>query len=368
MAEGETPAQLEIVFSKALTLEIPSSVPTSLTSSPQSSSPTGALDSSCATSASCSSLPTTRRPSLNVKFAPLPELAPRKRRSTAPLGMAARAQLVRRRRGYQDPDQGPRYNAGTNPMWTEEELAEARMKQIAAAMEKERQRREHAGGYDPNDPLVVLGKKMKEASKQLWKKVSKKDMKEAAAPTEKVEGEEGAKNDSENSSNSSLDGKPPSEPVSPEVRSRCNSSAAPAAKSAPTPRSSTPVSSKPSTPIDPSAPLRSILIASPPPPPLPERTRIVEVVQQQVEEEEQGGVWEEEIDPHFPLNASQVETSFDSLSVSNRRSVMLNVSNFPTQSSSSLDDCSTPTNANPDAKLDAAAGQSPSTIQQNQGP
>jgi hypothetical protein len=86
-----------------------------------------------------------------------------------------------------------------------------------------------------------------------------------------------------------------------------------------------------------------------------------------MEDEEQGGVWEEEIDPHFPLNASQAETSFDSISVSKRRSVMLNVSNFPTQSSTSLtDDCSTPTNANPDTTLDAAA--SSSTIQQNQAP
>jgi hypothetical protein len=256
-------------------------------------------------------------------------------------------------------------------MWTEEELAEARMKQIAAAMEKERQRREQAGGYDPNDPLVVLGKKVKEASKQLWKKVSKKDIKDAAAaaaPTpEKGEGEEAAKGkESESPGNNSLDDKPPSLPVPPEVRSRCDSSPVPPAKSAPTPRSSTPVSSRASTPIDPNAPLRSILISSPPPPPLPERIRRVEVVHQ-MEDEEQGGVWEEEIDPHFPLNASQAETSFDSISVSKRRSVMLNVSNFPTQSSSSLtDDCSTPTNANPDATLDAAA--SSSTIQQNQGP
>lgn len=125
---------------------------------------------------------------MNVSFAPLPELAPRKRRSTAPMGMAARAQLVNRQRRRQkpgrysqyDPDPGPRYNAQQSPEWSEKELAEEQIRQVAAAVERERQRREAKalGRVPPDgdeDPFKVFGRLVKGASKQLWKKVAKKD-------------------------------------------------------------------------------------------------------------------------------------------------------------------------------------------------
>ncbi|CAA7270992.1 unnamed protein product [Cyclocybe aegerita] len=87
---------------------------------------------------------------LNVRFAPLPELAPRKRRSAAPLGMAARGQLMRRRRGaYADNpnganQDGPGVNADgspvmspayavSNPLWTDEEIEQQRRRLEALA-------------------------------------------------------------------------------------------------------------------------------------------------------------------------------------------------------------------------------------------
>ncbi|KAH6895018.1 hypothetical protein BKA70DRAFT_792112 [Coprinopsis sp. MPI-PUGE-AT-0042] len=126
-------------------------------------------------------------PNLNVKFAPLPQLAPRKRRSTAPLGMAARSQMVNRRRKnypqyYQEPlpPLEPELPPPSHdPMWTEEELAEARARQLAAA-EKERKKAEakaNGGKGTEEDPFLVFGKLVKGASRQLWKKVAKKDKK-----------------------------------------------------------------------------------------------------------------------------------------------------------------------------------------------
>ncbi|KAF9053237.1 hypothetical protein BJ165DRAFT_1523949 [Panaeolus papilionaceus] len=99
---------------------------------------------------STASLPT----SLNVRFAPLPELAPRKRRSAAPLGMAARKQLMRRRRNQHgehhasaasdaeldgvnasgEVQMSPSYTAAANAVgWTEEEIGEFRRRQEAIA-------------------------------------------------------------------------------------------------------------------------------------------------------------------------------------------------------------------------------------------
>lgn len=188
-----------------LTLEIPvvDSGSSSLQSS-QRSSPVGILDSSsttptdthatssggdCVTSttyASCPSLPMSSQPNpLNVKFAPLPQLAPRKRRSTAPLGMAARSQLVNRRRRnypqyYQEaPPPEPEYTTPTHdPMWTEEELAQARARQIAAAEKEQKKAEAKAGKGTEEDPFMVFGKMVK----GVWKKVAKKDKKGRRTP------------------------------------------------------------------------------------------------------------------------------------------------------------------------------------------
>ncbi|KIK06144.1 hypothetical protein K443DRAFT_674703 [Laccaria amethystina LaAM-08-1] len=172
--------------SPPLTVEIPSSTSStedrsSSLDSSQTSWPTGIQGSSTSTptSASCSSLPIHH---LTIKFAPLPELAPRKRRSTAPLGMAARTQLTRRRRAgaphahSRSPTTMTTTAAGesvvAHPMWTEEEMEEHKRRQV----EQHRLRvMKEEGGEGVDDPLLVLGRLVKGAGKQLWRKVSHRD-------------------------------------------------------------------------------------------------------------------------------------------------------------------------------------------------
>ncbi|PFH51710.1 hypothetical protein AMATHDRAFT_46882 [Amanita thiersii Skay4041] len=127
----------------------------------------------------------TREPRPNVKFAPLPELAPRKRRSNAPLGVAARSQLVRRRRALAYDSGQPHYVVAT-PMWTEEELEQQKAR-MEKAWEKEKGKRQYYVHEEEEsveegsveDPLVVLGRLMKVAGKNIWRKVSKGDGKDA---------------------------------------------------------------------------------------------------------------------------------------------------------------------------------------------
>ncbi|KAE9409756.1 hypothetical protein BT96DRAFT_913260, partial [Gymnopus androsaceus JB14] len=185
------------------------------------------------TSSSCSSLTNspsplphthslTRIPS--VQFAPLPQLAPRKRKSSVPLGIAARSAMMQRRRQimygtsaaatfeedgpiqYSDSlpsptpdgsDSRPRIIRSASEgggMWTSEE-AEEHYKRQVRSKEKEREKklkrqqkeeereaakaaaREKYGydnipdGVEDDDPLVVFGRMMKDA----WRKVGKKD-------------------------------------------------------------------------------------------------------------------------------------------------------------------------------------------------
>ncbi|GLB34624.1 hypothetical protein LshimejAT787_0201890 [Lyophyllum shimeji] len=152
--------------SLSLSLEIPHS---SFVDSSLAPSPTGILSPSGSTSqtASTSSLAS----KAGVTFAPLPELAPRKRRSTAPLGMAARTALVRRRRGGDFPA-AMAYQGG-NPMWTDEEIEQQRQHAMA-----EGRRRHHQHHYvdededEMEDPFLALGRLMKGAGKSIWRKVS----------------------------------------------------------------------------------------------------------------------------------------------------------------------------------------------------
>jgi len=79
---------------------------------------------------------------MNVKFAALPKTAPRRRRSLAPLGVSARS----RRRQQQQQD---------SFLWTNEAVA---------------QEEEYV-----EDPFVTLGRLVMNASKNLWKRVRKKE-------------------------------------------------------------------------------------------------------------------------------------------------------------------------------------------------
>lgn len=136
---------------------------------------------------------------LNVKFAPLPQLSPRKRRSSVPLGMAGREQLLSRRSG--------RKGGQAPPMWTDEGPEEYRLQQeelaarqarstayaaYAAARQEEededdseskygRHKKKNGEQVDEDDRFLVLGRIVKGASKTLWKRVSNKDVAVAAA-------------------------------------------------------------------------------------------------------------------------------------------------------------------------------------------
>ncbi|KAJ7766683.1 hypothetical protein B0H16DRAFT_1522206 [Mycena metata] len=105
--------------------------------------------------------------SLNVKFAPLPQIAPRKRRSTAPLGIASRGAMMRRRRagmpGY-DMNGDP---LPPTPMWTDEEVQRHTQAIIA-------ERNGQTPPRDIDDPFMTLGRLVKGAGKQFWRKVNKK--------------------------------------------------------------------------------------------------------------------------------------------------------------------------------------------------
>jgi hypothetical protein len=94
---------------------------------------------------------------LNVKFAPLPELAPRKRRSTVPLGVAARARLMRRRRaGYDENGDPLQYS----PLWTDDDP----LNRPGPMMDDL--------GLD--DPFIALGRLMRVATRKVWRRVAKK--------------------------------------------------------------------------------------------------------------------------------------------------------------------------------------------------
>jgi len=132
---------------------------------------------------------TLREQRLNVKFAPLPDLGPRRRRGM-PLGVAARSRLVRRRRAAVL-EGGPQQYPVSTPMWTDEEMEEQRQR-LARAWEKEREGSGYYSDVDENgepydDPLAVIGKIMKDAGKQLWQKVAHREGKDKSAKGEDKE-------------------------------------------------------------------------------------------------------------------------------------------------------------------------------------
>lgn len=82
----------------------------------------------------------------------------------------------------------------SNPMWTNEEIAEQR-KRINMTPEERRQREEEAG----DDPLALLGKMVKVASKHIWKKVSQTDLsKYKAKAADEKGGDSGPENGEKN--------------------------------------------------------------------------------------------------------------------------------------------------------------------------
>ncbi|KAN0133666.1 hypothetical protein V8E53_008390, partial [Lactarius tabidus] len=85
----------------------------------------------------------------SVKFAPLPEIGPRKRRSNHPVGIAARSQMLQQRKenvGTQGIYQKP-------PLWSDLEAPEE---------------------VEEKDPLEVLGRLIADKSKSFWRRVASK--------------------------------------------------------------------------------------------------------------------------------------------------------------------------------------------------
>ena len=123
---------------------------------------------------------------LNVTFAPLPDLGPRKRRGM-PLGVAARSRLVRRRRASVT-EGGPQQFPVSTPMWTDEEMEDQRQR-LARAWENERDGRDYYSDVDENgepyeDPLAAFGKIVKDAGKQLWHRMASREGKDKSAKGE----------------------------------------------------------------------------------------------------------------------------------------------------------------------------------------
>jgi hypothetical protein len=114
-------------------------------------------------------------PTANVQFAPLPEINPRDRRSTRPLGMAARSQMLQQRRQIQ------MQNGQRHPReWSD--LDDRPMVYIPDEEEE--------------DPLESFARFIADKSKSLWRRVTSKakqsDEDETTDIASEVEGERGA--------------------------------------------------------------------------------------------------------------------------------------------------------------------------------
>jgi hypothetical protein len=98
------------------------------------------------------------RNSPSVKFAPLPQLAPWKRRSTIPLGIAARAQMMRQRREFAESRPGEQCDS---PM------RRGNDRPIQRGVSSNRKNRDHS---DVEYSFIALA----DVVKGVWRRVSKK--------------------------------------------------------------------------------------------------------------------------------------------------------------------------------------------------
>ncbi|KAI0071855.1 hypothetical protein K474DRAFT_489665 [Panus rudis PR-1116 ss-1] len=108
-----------------------------------------------------------------LSFAPLPEIAPRKRNSSMQLGVAARSRMIQQRRMMMQPqapmtaeefedEYGYSPPLGYDPqIWNDERLRDPGLAEEAV-----------------DDAIAAFGRMMKDAGKTLWRKVSMKKLKE----------------------------------------------------------------------------------------------------------------------------------------------------------------------------------------------
>ncbi|PPQ74779.1 hypothetical protein CVT26_004887 [Gymnopilus dilepis] len=314
-----------------LSLDIPASEPSSSAPSSGPPSPNPLADSDTHTPQSTPSEtppPSTSRhastssltsSSLSVKFAPLPELAPRRRRSNTPLGMAARGQLTRRRKIQMSAQQMlQQQQLAANPNITPEELEAGRLHQEELAahyaqiqasavaqlareeqaqleqeeeeMERQLQMKIEAkkgliAADEMDDKLLSLGKTVK----TFWKKVA--HHKDSDSEAENVRAKERAK---DTDKDKSVEGG--------KMKAKMGSIRRKSSKlelEEPVPAST--------VPPPPLPPLRPIL-ANITTPNIDTNNTEHEFPKIESPVEEGGGVWEEEIATDFPLNVSQTET------------------------------------------------------------
>ncbi|KAF8647471.1 hypothetical protein AX16_006676 [Volvariella volvacea WC 439] len=185
--------------------------------------------------------PATMTPTMNVKFAPLPQVGPRKRKSSVPLGMAARGQLVRRRRSLQDYDDGTQpiealdtsgggklIMKSTNPMWTDEEIRRCNLpkdkyKKYKEEREMDRMQRKRrvkvhyrerdleGSDQEFEDPFIQFGKIVKGAIQSSWRRVSQTKEGGDKDKQKEKEKEKGREKESEKDDENEEDGLSPQE-------------------------------------------------------------------------------------------------------------------------------------------------------------
>jgi len=291
--------------------------PSSEPSSGANTRPSSATTSTASTSSLLvgSQKPSPSTSSLNVRFAPLPEIAPRRRKSNTPLGMAARGQLVRRRRGHYDSAEGQQQiqeaRKAAQQMWTREEFEERRaleeamaarhayyLASAAAAEAREEQEEEEnnerintrrSSADDLEDSSFSLGKLVKGAGKTLWKSVSITDVAAAA-------------NKGKTKENGKEKRRHPQRPEGVDIRR----------KSDPGPPLTTPTIDIP--PLPAARPLLATIISN---------TPNAQRADDSAETHEEGGVWEEEIDDSFLKNVGQTETIIEGRAVFSVKSEVL---------------------------------------------
>ncbi|KAJ8522399.1 hypothetical protein ONZ45_g1060 [Pleurotus djamor] len=159
---------------------------------------------------------------LNVRFAPLPDLSKRKKRYHQPLGVAARSEIMRKRKAALA---GAEYGASgeQDPTWSESDGQHQHHRH-----HRSHPRRTIMGDNEEElleDPFITLGKMVKGASKLLWRKVSHKRTEKGDEGEEggrkslevEVTGDEPGKN-GQKDAGETIAGEVPSETLSAEAR------------------------------------------------------------------------------------------------------------------------------------------------------
>ncbi|EMD37991.1 hypothetical protein CERSUDRAFT_93516 [Gelatoporia subvermispora B] len=168
-----------------------SSIPPPLASSTRSSSTSLSLECSASRTpsilrtASACTLP--ERGNGSVRFAPLPAIEPRRRKSSVQLGVAARSRMLRQRRMLREQGELLQAHPDAAGWGTEEGEVHFHQEDVRHAHDGRDPDADEEEGEDPlvirrrrrpdptEEALASLGKLMKGAGKSLWRRVSAKD-------------------------------------------------------------------------------------------------------------------------------------------------------------------------------------------------